>query len=49
MHVNVSALDAVIVFTYVLIVGAMWRLVAAHLSQYDGLGGQIGKAMGVLY
>jgi hypothetical protein len=49
MHVHVSALDAVIVFMYVLIVGAIWRLAAAHLAQYDGAAGRIGEAMGTLY
>jgi hypothetical protein len=49
MHVHVSALDAVIVFLYVILIGALWRVVASHLSQYDGPAGEVGKAMGFLY
>lgn len=49
MHVHISALDAVIVFGYVVIMGMLWRLAAAHLAQKDGNWRTIGSAMAVIY
>lgn len=44
MHVHVSALAALIVFAYVLIIGFIWRWLAAQYSEYP-----IGKAMSTLF
>lgn len=49
MHVHISALDAVIIFAYVVIIGTIWRLAAAHLAQKDGNWRTIGEAMAVIY
>lgn len=48
-HVHVSAVDALVVFAYVIIIGAIWRAVAAKLATRDGRAGEIGKAMGLAY
>lgn len=48
-HVHVSTLDALVVFAYVLIMGALWRAAAAILSQKDDKVGSIGKAMSLAY
>lgn len=44
MHVHLGALHALVVFANVVIVGFLWRVVAAHLSQYP-----IGQAMAFIY
>ncbi len=44
MHTHVSALTAVQVFLMVLILGTLWKLGMAHLSQAQGLLGEVGKA-----
>lgn len=43
-HIHASAMSAVTVFLMVVLVGALWRLAAMHLSQTS-----LGKAMAVLY
>lgn len=43
-HLHVSALDAVTTFAYVIIVGFVWRMIAAKLAESP-----IGKAMSALY
>lgn len=49
-HVHVSALDALVVFAYILIVGALWRSLAAMLAaRGDGKLASVGQAMGLAY
>lgn len=43
-HIHVSAMTAVTAFFMVVIVGALWRLAAMHLSDSS-----LGKAMAFLY
>lgn len=44
MHVHVSALDALVTFAYVLILGFLWRMLAAYWAD-----NAVGKAMSNLY
>lgn len=44
MHVHLSALDAIITFVYVAIIGFFWKMAAAHWSQST-----LGQAMSVVY
>ena len=43
-HIHVSAMSAVTMFFMVVIVGALWRLAAMHMSDNS-----FGKAMAFLY
>lgn len=43
-HIHVSAMTAVTTFLMVVIVGALWRLLAMRLSETS-----LGKAMAVFY
>lgn len=49
MHTHTSALTAVQVFLMVIIVGTLWRLVAAELATRNGIAGDIGKGMAVQF
>jgi len=44
MHVHDSALQAAIVFAFVVILGAGWRIVSAHQSETP-----LGQAMAFIY
>jgi hypothetical protein len=44
MHVHDSALQGAIIFTFVILFGIAWRLIASHLHDKP-----IGKAMGFAY
>lgn len=44
MHVHGSALDALVMFAFLIIIGAFWRLGAARLSEKP-----IGRAMAFVY
>jgi hypothetical protein len=49
-HVHVSAVDALIVFAMVALIGLAWRLTAARLVAKGGEGGSgLGEAMAVIY
>lgn len=49
MHTHTSALTALQVFLMVIIVGTLWRLVAAELASRQGTVGQVGQAMAVQF
>lgn len=49
MHTHTSALTALQVFLMVVIVGTLWRLVAAELAGHEGVAGEVGKAMAVQF
>jgi hypothetical protein len=49
MHTHTSALTALQVFLMVIIVGTLWRLVAAELAAREGITGEVGKAMAVQF
>lgn len=52
MHVHVSALFATVMFAQVLMMGILWRLIAAHLigkSAEGSLGAKFGRAMVFAY
>jgi hypothetical protein len=49
MHTHTSALTALQVFLMVVIVGTLWRLVAAELASREGSVGEVGKAMAVQF
>jgi hypothetical protein len=44
VHIHDSALQALILFAMVLLIGTTWRLIAMHLHDKP-----VGKAMGVMY
>lgn len=44
MHVHTSALQAVLIFAMVLLIGTVWRVVSAHKSE-----SAVGKAMAFMY
>lgn len=44
MHVHVSALTGIVTFLYVIVIGFLWRMVAAQLHDTP-----VGKAMSVIY
>lgn len=44
MHVHDSALQAALVFAFVIVIGTGWRIAAMHLSDKP-----VGKAMAVIY
>ncbi len=49
-HIHVSALDALVVFAYVLILGALWRALAVRLaSKGSGKSASIGQAMSLAF
>lgn len=49
MHTHTSALTALQVFLMVVIVGTIWRLVAANLADREGIVGEVGKGMAVQF
>lgn len=44
MHVHDSALQALVVFAMILVIGTAWRLTAFHLADSP-----LGQAMGIAY
>lgn len=49
-HVHVSAMDALVVFAYVLIVGALWRAMSAFMAaRGEGKMASIGQAMALAF
>lgn len=49
-HLHVSAVDALVVFAYVVIIGALWRALAARwAANGDGKLAFLGQAMNLAY
>lgn len=44
MHVHASALQAALVFAFVIVIGTGWRIAAMHLAEKPA-----GKAMAIIY
>ena len=49
MHVHVGALESIMFALTLVIVGALWRTVSAHLARADGLKRTFGEAMAFIY